>query len=112
MTREKILQGVKRRLEEAFGDRLQGLVLYGSEARGESDADSDLDFLVLLKGPVEYGEELMNIIEVLYPLQLEILGTPDDPHDRLIHAIPVEAEVFEAQEYFLYQNAKEEGIWL
>ena len=112
MTREKILKEIKRRLEEAFGDRLRGVVLYGSEARGESNADSDLDFLVLLKGPVEFGEELMKIIEALYPLQLEILGTPDDPYDRLIHAIPVDAKVFEAQEYFLYRNAKEEGVWL
>jgi predicted nucleotidyltransferase len=34
-----------------FQDNFQGLILYGSMARGEADNFSDIDLLVLLKKP-------------------------------------------------------------
>ena len=55
MTREEILKQVKTRLKAKYGDRLCGIILYGSEARGDAEPDSDIDLLVLLKGPVNYG---------------------------------------------------------
>ncbi len=36
------------RLREMYGDRLVRVVLFGSKARGDSDAESDLDVLVVL----------------------------------------------------------------
>ena len=36
------------RLREQYGDRLVRVVLFGSKARGDSDAESDLDVLVVL----------------------------------------------------------------
>jgi len=103
MTREELLHRIKELLQEAYGDRLQGVILYGSEARGEAEEDSDLDFLVLLEGPVDYGRELRKIIETLYSLQLEVL--------RPLDALPVDVKVFNAQDRTLYQNAKREGIF-
>ena len=97
-----LLARVKSRLQAAYGDRLRGVVLYGSEARGEAAPDSDIDILVLLTGPVALGRELRTIIETLYPLQLEI--------ERPIHAIPVAMNVYEAGEFALYRNAQREGI--
>jgi predicted nucleotidyltransferase len=44
-------------------------VLYGSEARGTAHPDSDVDLLVLLRGPVSLGKDLKTIIDALYPLQ-------------------------------------------
>src|SRR5947209_19938254 len=67
-----LLARIKSRLQAVYGDRLRGVVLYGSEARGESTPDSDVDILVLLAGPVALGRDLHTIIEALYPLQLEI----------------------------------------
>lgn len=112
MTRDELFRQIKENLRAAFGERFRGLVLYGSEARGEAQADSDIDLMVLLQGPVQYGKDVRKIIDVLYPLQLELVGTPENPRDRLLHAIPVDIEVYEAQEYFLYQNAHEEGLRL
>jgi predicted nucleotidyltransferase len=34
-----------------FGDRLVRIVLYGSKARGDAHSESDLDLLVILRGP-------------------------------------------------------------
>lgn len=78
------------------------MVFYGSEARGESQPDSDLDFLVLLDGPIAFGKDLRAIIDELYPMVLDL--------ERPIHAIPVDFAVYEAGEYALYRNAKREGV--
>jgi predicted nucleotidyltransferase len=102
MTREELLHRTKELLQGVYGDRLQGVILYGSEARGEAEPDSDLDFLAVLEGPFDFGEELGKIVHALYPLQLEVL--------RPLDVMPVERKVFEAGEYAVYRNAQAEGI--
>jgi predicted nucleotidyltransferase len=42
-----LLESMQRR----FGDRLSDIVLFGSKARAESTADSDIDVLVILESP-------------------------------------------------------------
>ena len=110
MTREEILTGIKERLEQAFGPRYRGAVLYGSEARGESRPDSDIDVLVLQTGPVKQGQDLVTIIESLYPLQLEMIDSKEFGDSRVIHAVPADEQVFKEQQYFLYQEVKAEGV--
>lgn len=98
----KLLREIKKRLHEKYGGRLKGIVLYGSEARGEATLDSDIDVLVLLDGPVSLWKELQTIIHALYPLSLS-LGKPISPK-------PVEAESFESVKCPLFDSAKREGI--
>jgi len=102
MNREELLNQIKDRLRDAHGERLQGIILYGSEARGEAEPDSDIDLLVLLNGPVKFGRDSRTNIDVLYDLQLEVI--------RPIHAMPVDIEAFRAGKYALYRNAKKEGV--
>jgi predicted nucleotidyltransferase len=96
------LDRMKEALEEVFGDRLKGMVLFGSEARGEADEESDIDVFLLLRGPVSLGRDMKTAIKALYPIQMEII--------RPIHAIPVDEDVFKAQEYGVYRNAHDEGV--
>lgn len=103
MNRNQLLKRIKSNLRAVYDDRLRGIVLYGSEARGEAAPESDIDLLVLLDGPVVLGQELEIIIRALYPLQLEI--------DRPIHVSPVNADTYWAGEFALYRNVKKEGIW-
>ena len=112
MDRQDLLRQIKQRLQEAYGRRFRGLVLYGSEARGEARPDSDYDFLVLLEGPVKFGPELRHIIKVLYPLQLDLVGTSEAPEDRLLDVRPVDIDTYERSEDDLYLNAQKEGIRL
>jgi predicted nucleotidyltransferase len=89
-------------LAGAFGSRLQGVVLYGSEARSAATPDSDADILVLLGGPVALGRDLKTTIDALYPLLLEL--------ERPIHALPVDAAEYTEGEFSLYRNARREGV--
>ena len=104
MTRKALLEQVKSRLGEAFGDRLEGVVLYGSEARGDAGRDSDVDVLVLLMEPPREPEDSWTCINTLYPLILE--------SGRPIHAEPVAAAAYHAAEFPLYRHAAMEGVLL
>ena len=53
----KILGELREQFEEVYGDRLVEIVLYGSQARGDADAESDIDVLVVLEGPVDQTRE-------------------------------------------------------
>lgn len=97
-----LLARIKTRLQDVYGDRLRGVVLYGSEARGEATLESDIDILVLLTGPVALGKELRTIINALYPLQLEM--------DRVLEAFPVDEADYLRGEYAWYREAQKEGI--
>jgi len=102
MTTEAILNQIKARLRAAHGDRLRGVVLYGSQARGHARPDSDIDILVLLDGPVDYGRDLEANLRAVYPLALEL--------GRRISAKPVSASEYETAECPLYTMAHREGI--
>jgi predicted nucleotidyltransferase len=91
----------KRILEDYYGDRFQGLVLYGSTAREQDDPSSDIDLLVLLDQPFDFFRELRHVVDLLYEIQLE--------SDRLISAKPAALETFDQGELQLYRNARREG---
>ncbi len=78
-----LLDRIRHDLADAFGARLRGVVLYGSDPRGEADAESDIDVPALLEGPVRLREDIGTCVEALYPLALE----PGRPIDVL----PVDA---------------------
>lgn len=103
MVDKRLQKEIRSRLEAAFKERLHGIVLYGSYARGTSVQESDLDLMVLLEMPVQLGRDLETIVEALYPVQLEL--------DAPIHALPVSEESFKAGQYGLYRNAQREGIF-
>jgi uncharacterized protein len=102
MESRALLAEIKERLERAHGARLCGVILYGSEARGEARADSDVDVLVLLADPVDYGRDLQMNIDAVYDLGV-LLG-------RRISAKPVSAQDYERGDCPLFRRAREEGI--
>lgn len=102
MDQPGLLHQIKARLQDAFGERLHGVVLYGSEARGEAHDDSDIDVLMLLEGPIELGRDIDVGVEALYPLILQI--------GRTIEALPVNVRSYEAGVIGLYREAEREGI--
>ena len=102
MTSDELLMEVRDRLERAHGRRLRGVVLYGSEARGEGTEESDIDVLVLLEDPIDYGRDLERNLAALHPLSLEL--------GRRISAKPASATEYETIDCPLYRNVHREGI--
>jgi len=101
-TLDDILRECRAVLERYYGARFKGLVLYGSMARGQAAASSDIDLLVLLNTPMDFWAELERIVDLLYPIQLE--------SERLISAKPAAADEFERGALQLYRNVKREGV--
>lgn len=52
------MQELRAGLVSLYGDRLRGVYLFGSYARGEEDPESDLDVLVVLDAIPNYFAEV------------------------------------------------------
>ena len=102
MEREELLAEIKAALAQAYGPRLQRVVLYGSEARGEGRPDSDIDVLVLLSGPIHLWEDVRAALLALYPLSLR-WGRPISPK-------PVDVREYDAGTCPLFRQAEVEGV--
>ncbi|HWP62852.1 MAG TPA: nucleotidyltransferase domain-containing protein [Candidatus Binatia bacterium] len=66
----RLLGLLREGLAELYGDRLRGLYLFGSYARGTAGPDSDLDVLVVLEDFSRYGEEVDRTSELVGQLSL------------------------------------------
>lgn len=102
MTVQEAIQESKAILQKHYGEQFGGLILYGSLARGDGDSESDIDLLVLLKKPFDLFRELREIVDLLYPIQLE--------SEQLISARPAPVDEFEDGSISLYRNALREGM--
>lgn len=93
MERDRLFEEIKRRLTELYSDRVRGVPLFGSHARGYTREDSDIDLMVLLEGPVESWRGSKAIINAIYPLRLEVLNP--------IEVLPVDTRIYESGQFAL-----------
>ena len=67
-----IVREFKAALQALYGDRLHGVVLYGSYARGDYDEESDIDLMVLLNDEqVDTYREIRRMIDLETRLLLQ-----------------------------------------
>ncbi|MEK7404873.1 MAG: nucleotidyltransferase domain-containing protein [Acidobacteriota bacterium] len=97
-----ILHELRRCLEEIYGERLARLMLFGFQARGDAGPDSYIDVLVVLKGPVDPGEETFRTGQAVSDLSLE--------HDVVILCFYVPEEEFLIRQGPLLRNIRREGV--
>ena len=100
----EILQEFRHGLESIYGPRLAGLVLFGSQARGDALPDSDIDVMVVLHGDVHPLKEAHRISRFRGDLCLR--------HNVVITCVYVSAEDADAAENPLLQNIRAEGVTL
>jgi len=99
---QALSQDLKQALTELYGDRLNRIVLYGSYARGDFHAESDVDYMVILNDDdVKAGKEIRYMVDRVYDLS--------DEHHTLISVKPASLKKYLHSDLFLYQNARREG---
>jgi uncharacterized protein len=59
-----VLARFRRSLDEAFGGRIERVVLFGSRARGEARPDSDYDIAVFINNRGELWDELGKLSQI------------------------------------------------
>src|SRR6267142_2027764 len=100
---DPVLPIVKQALADRYGDRLQGILLYGSRARGDFGPDSDYDIVVLLDalaGPIEETLALGPVRRHVHEQTGELIS---------IKAVP--SHFLETRTGFTHELRKD-GIWL
>jgi len=97
-----ILQKVKQSLRKFYQDKLEKIILYGSQARGDATEYSDIDILVVLKSTINPYDEIDKTSEIIADLCLE--------HDVVISRHFISSEKFESQNTPFIYNVKKEGI--
>jgi predicted nucleotidyltransferase len=99
---QPILDEVKAILGRIYGDRLEGVILYGSHARGDAVEGSDIDLIVLLKDMDDAVSELERCSKEIHELDLM--------YDTLISIIPLDIEDYRTRRLPVILNATKEGI--
>jgi predicted nucleotidyltransferase len=103
LNKKILLSRISKAIAAEIGkERLKGVILFGSEVRSTATESSDIDILVLLKGPVQLGLDLQEVISATYVIQLEL--------DRCIHFIIADIKDYDSGDFSLYRIIKKEGI--
>lgn len=97
-----ILQELSAALRDRYGDRYVRLWLYGSEARGEAHADSDVDVLLVLREVSYPTREIDHIADILADFNLR--------YGVLLSVLPVTESTLKTAEGPFWRNVRREGI--
>ncbi|RYF44957.1 MAG: nucleotidyltransferase domain-containing protein [Cytophagaceae bacterium] len=100
---QALSQELKQALSALYGHRLDRLILYGSYARGDFHAESDVDYLVVLRDePVQEGNEVWVMADNLSYLS--------DKYDVLVLVKPTSVVKYAHSNLFFYEEVRREGI--
>jgi predicted nucleotidyltransferase len=83
---DTILQEFCHGLEQIYGSRLVRVVLFGSQARDEAEPDSDIDVMLVLRGPVNPHDEIRRLSSFTSGLSLK--------HDVVISCVYMSEDGF------------------
>jgi predicted nucleotidyltransferase len=101
-TLQLVITELRESLDGLYGARLTHLVLFGSQARGDAVAGSDIDVLVVLKGNVNSGKEIERTGGIASSLSLR--------HDVVISCTFVSEDRYETEKSPLLLNVRREGV--
>jgi len=97
-----IAKDYARQARRAFRDRCQDVLLYGSYARGEATADSDVDILVVLKRTESPGLDWDQCIDIAAEIGSRT--------GELISVSLCSSEDYAHREHPLLMNIRREGV--
>ena len=97
-----LLHEFRAGLDAIYRNRLRGLYLYGSYARGKEDSESDIDVLVVLDRFDHYAAEVDRTSELCAKLSLK--------YDVSISRVFVSERDWKERETPFLENVREEAI--
>ncbi len=97
-----ILADLRTRLEGLYGARLCRLILFGSQARGDSDSESDIDVPVVLADQSAMATHRTGVTAVVPDLRLA--------YDPLISCLFTTVDRAELSALHIFRNARREGV--
>jgi uncharacterized protein len=102
MNLKALLNELKIGLGDLFGSRVEKLLLFGSQARGDATPESDVDVLVILRGEADP--------EQLIPLTSELVSRLSLKYETVISRAFVSAEAFEKDRTPFLMNVRREAV--
>ena len=97
-----LLQEARKLLGKVYENRLSKVILFGSQARGDSSPVSDIDLMIVLEGPVHVGEEIARAGELTANLSLK--------YDTAISCVFVSTDRYQKEQSPLLLNVRREGV--
>jgi predicted nucleotidyltransferase len=99
---KKILAEYRHRLIEILGAELDSVLLFGSQARGEAGAGSDIDVLCVMKNQFDYGDLISRTSLATAEISLK--------HDVVISRVFVTREAYAFQDSPFLMNVRKEQV--
>ena len=93
---------IRTELKERYGSKVLQIILYGSYARGEATAQSDVDFLVVVDDSLDPWEVRRSLDDVLLDVLLE--------DGRLVSVLVVPKSFYESYHSPFLKQVHKEGI--
>ncbi len=99
---QEIASQVKAYLIQRYGSGIDAVLLYGSCARGQARAESDIDLLVLVENSIKPSAVRKELSDFLYDILLE--------KDELVSVIVLPKSVFENQDSLFLRRVRQEAV--
>ncbi|MEH1769947.1 MAG: nucleotidyltransferase domain-containing protein [Nostoc sp.] len=97
-----VLPQIHKNLKQLYGEQLDKLILFGSQARGTAQTDSDIDILIVLKDVFNYSQESEKISQIIADLCLE--------YNVLISCAFATSEQLENYNSGFFRNVRQDGL--
>jgi len=97
-----ILRKLQKGLKKIYGQQLDRIILYGSQARGDSKPDSDIDILIVLNKGFNFSEENERIDIFIADMCLE--------YNTLISCAFATQQHYQNYDSCFFRNVRREGL--